>query len=994
MTNTVPVFCDSFDDAMAQVRAEKENANTYQNTITNIQTQQLVSSTRINGFLNAIVGSLSYLQNLGNLNTILTGWGVDNDYFVSIKKAKEAQLVESTALQNDLNNTITLVDYHRQVLHNNAKTICQTITTPRFAFQTYQTKSLGSNLYSQQAFETMSYNILAEVGTRVNNPLPDSPVTLVRNYASGGEWHFLILLPNNKLYSTGISNEGNLGRASSASNMYLNQPVEGLDGLDILQFDSNYRTNVILTKQGVYTFGRNANYQLGNARSVNTYVLQKVNGFAGRRVDQVVLGRESVYAIDQTGTLWAWGDNYYGQLGDLTSEDKYRPFKVFSQTGPLKDQKVTKVCAGYNFALALTKNNTLVSWGTNEYYQLGIGSSTAYNYPVSVTQSGALLGQQIVDIQCGYAHVLVLSGSGNVYAWGYNGYGQLGDSTTSSRSVAQKITLPSGCVPNRIFTKHFNSFVICVDGRLVSFGRNDYGQTGAGSWGSSYIWAPTVVSLPTTTHKIIDVAMTEYSTMIYYQDGSILVSGGCYTSGQVWFRSFSCVGSSPASFNYASFTSVTMYTLVFPWHQRVFPYFELKDTAYLLYTEPNGPSRSGVEFNMYTKSISDLNSVWTSVPYNSNNNTGFGYAIYNTHFFKDNEFMYMFGGFVNNEVSNAIFRAPVYNFTQGWEKVKQVLPFPVASGMLSYDSTYVYIMGGLRQVYSGWDGQTGPKIVNTIMRAPILNLTSWENVYSSALPKPLHSAHVYNYNSMYYIMGGLSQMSIAYSDSIYSASVTDLTKWNKESSVLPRFIDTAQPLIYNTDEQFIYVIGASKKGGDYSRYIGDEIMMSSTASPTSSFTVFNSTRLTNTCKNKYVSICGLYSLPTQIIGTADNEIYVYVNGANVLYGNSWGTRYSTVQNLKSGDLIIAYGIDWGAPAGILVELIFNTYDHSTGAAQWKCIAGDYRSASVSTVNGWANAITASYNGNYGVYKRSTTNWIWCATTTLYCTCGIVINGSY
>jgi len=116
------------------------------------------------------------------------------------------------------------------------------------------------------------------------------------------------------------------------------------------------------------------------------------------------------------GTVWAWGYNSYGQLGDGTTTTRPTPVQVSGLTG------VQAIAGGYNYSLALKEDGTVWAWGDNYYGQLGDGTTTARLTPVQVS---GLTGVQA--IAGGYCHGLALRGGGTVWAWGRNNIGQLGD---------------------------------------------------------------------------------------------------------------------------------------------------------------------------------------------------------------------------------------------------------------------------------------------------------------------------------------------------------------------------------------------------------------------------------------------------------------------------------------------------------------------------------------------------------------------------------------
>ncbi|MEI6595903.1 MAG: T9SS type A sorting domain-containing protein, partial [Bacteroidota bacterium] len=124
------------------------------------------------------------------------------------------------------------------------------------------------------------------------------------------------------------------------------------------------------------------------------------------------------------GTLWAWGDNSVGQLGDGTFMQRNAPVQIGSSINWVS------ISCGYSHTLGIKSDGTLWAWGNNSSGQLGDGTTTQRNAPIQI---GTLTNW--VSISCGYSHTIgIKSDRGQFCATGFNIYGQLGDSTIISKS--------------------------------------------------------------------------------------------------------------------------------------------------------------------------------------------------------------------------------------------------------------------------------------------------------------------------------------------------------------------------------------------------------------------------------------------------------------------------------------------------------------------------------------------------------------------------------
>jgi len=213
------------------------------------------------------------------------------------------------------------------------------------------------------------------------------------------------------------------------------------------------------------------------------------------------------------GSVWTWGSNYSGALGDNTG-DRRLPARLTTLSN------VTAVAAGDYHTLALLSDGTVRAWGLNGNGQLGDGSTTDRLTPVTIPGLA-----NIVAIDAGSRHSVALDSSGNVWAWGDNGYGQLGDGTTTQRTVPTIV--PSFTSVAAIATGANHSLAVKTDGSVWSWGRNNQGQLGIGS--TTNASSPTQIA---TVTAAASVAGGELSSYILKTDGTVR-SAGINSSGEL-----------------------------------------------------------------------------------------------------------------------------------------------------------------------------------------------------------------------------------------------------------------------------------------------------------------------------------------------------------------------------------------------------------------------------------------------------------------------------
>ncbi|MCL2786445.1 MAG: hypothetical protein FWD81_04410, partial [Methanomassiliicoccaceae archaeon] len=200
----------------------------------------------------------------------------------------------------------------------------------------------------------------------------------------------------------------------------------------------------------------------------------------------VSAGDHHSLALKEDGTVWAWGRNGYGQLGDGTNAGKNRPVRVEVASGvPLTG--VTAISAGDFYSLALTDDGRVWAWGYNNSSQLGDGTNTDRNRPacVEIAPDTPLTG--VTAISAGNAHSLALKNDGTVWAWGYNYYGQLGNGVSGtgareSRPVCVEIAPDTPLTGvTAISAGNAHSLALKNDGTVWAWGYNNSSQLGDGT---------------------------------------------------------------------------------------------------------------------------------------------------------------------------------------------------------------------------------------------------------------------------------------------------------------------------------------------------------------------------------------------------------------------------------------------------------------------------------------------------------------------------------
>ncbi|MBF0487186.1 MAG: hypothetical protein HQK98_03410 [Nitrospirae bacterium] len=359
---------------------------------------------------------------------------------------------------------------------------------------------------------TWGYNNHGQLGNgTTSNSLTPVLVRALTESIASGEQHSVVLRSDGTVWAWGYNGYGQLGNNSTSNSSV---PVEVssngngyLTGVTAVAAGDNH-TIALMSGGTLSTWGRNNYGQLGNGSITDSSVPVQPSPTG---VTAIAGGGAHTIALNSVGSVKAWGYNAYGQLGNNSTTDSHVPVQVNSLT-----TGVTAIAAGKYHSMALNSAGSVKAWGQNKYGQLGDSTTTERHTPVQV--SGLTTG--VTAIAAGGFHSLALTSGGAVYAWGYNAYGQLGNnSTTDSHSPVQLSSLTNVIA---IAAGEYHSVALKNDGTVWAWGYNANGQLGNGSSGN-YIVVPVQVfdaSGSVYLTGVTAIAAGEYHTIAMKSDGS------------------------------------------------------------------------------------------------------------------------------------------------------------------------------------------------------------------------------------------------------------------------------------------------------------------------------------------------------------------------------------------------------------------------------------------------------------------------------------------
>ena len=313
-----------------------------------------------------------------------------------------------------------------------------------------------------------------------------------------GYYHSLALVNDGSIYATGFNGQGQLGDGTTTQR---NNPVliaqSRFDNEKVIKVAAGERHSAAITESGkLYMWGLNNNGQLGlgDTTQRNIPTLVDPAKFGNEKIVDVGLGGWSTnghtIALTETGKVYAWGLNGYGQLGINNTTNQTNP--VLIAQSRFNNEKVVKITVGAAHSGCITETGKLYMWGNNHLGYLGDGTTTQRNVPTLIPQS-AFNNEKVVALSLGRDYSGCLTETGKVYMWGRNTEGQLGDGTTTDKSVPTLI--PQSAFNNdkvaALSLGVYHSGCVTETGKVYMWGLNSSGQLGDDSTANKSV--PTLI---------------------------------------------------------------------------------------------------------------------------------------------------------------------------------------------------------------------------------------------------------------------------------------------------------------------------------------------------------------------------------------------------------------------------------------------------------------------------------------------------------------------
>lgn len=284
-----------------------------------------------------------------------------------------------------------------------------------------------------------------------------------------GLTHTCALPTDGRVKCWGSNSFGQLGDGTTA-NRLTPLDVSGLSNRTSAIAADQAHTCALTTLGGVKCWGANFEGQLGDGTTMDRFAPVDASGLTSG-VSAIEAGWYHTCALSTDGGVKCWGDNLFGQLGDGSLPYRSTAWDVIGLISG-----INSIAAGQGHACALTLGGGVKCWGHNDFGQLGDGTQTTHRTAVDVSS----LGSGVSAIAPGESHTCALTLGGAVKCWGSNQFGQLGDGTTTERLTAVDVSgLNSGV--SAVAAGRVHSCALTLEGVVKCWGNNYTGRLGDGT---------------------------------------------------------------------------------------------------------------------------------------------------------------------------------------------------------------------------------------------------------------------------------------------------------------------------------------------------------------------------------------------------------------------------------------------------------------------------------------------------------------------------------
>ncbi len=328
----------------------------------------------------------------------------------------------------------------------------------------------------------------------------------IKAYAGIGSFS-LYISGDDKLYSVGENGSGQLGIGTTVSHF---NPQYVLDDVDQIAVGGDSFAFALKKDGTLYAWGKNRYGELGlggdyNEDSATNHYSTPTKVQINFNIKQIVCGNAFAVILTDSGKVYSVGSNYYGQLGLQSDYKKTSVVTTFTEVKAVSGLNIKQIAAADYATYVLTNEGDVYAFGDNYYGELGSGSDT--KHPNDSVPQKCLVSNVVQVSACG-SNAMALTLDGKVYVWGRNQYSQIGNSVCTENYYSTPILISKyysgdaevSCEPQKIFCAGSSNFVLSKDGNLFAFGTNGSYNCGIDNGGKA-IASPTKI----TFYKALDI---------------------------------------------------------------------------------------------------------------------------------------------------------------------------------------------------------------------------------------------------------------------------------------------------------------------------------------------------------------------------------------------------------------------------------------------------------------------------------------------------------
>ncbi len=328
--------------------------------------------------------------------------------------------------------------------------------------------------------------------------------------AAAGWFHNLALKTDGTVYAWGMNIYGQLGFGTADTDPHpIPEQVAGLSDVTVVAAGS-YHSMVIRQDGTVWVWGNNNQGQLGDGSTEKSYTPKQVTGLGGTGVARSIAGGwgHSLVALSD-GTVWAWGLNQKGQIGLTSAETSMQSYALQEEQGE----------SIFTESPPFLSNDILFDASIGEAALTSSAMSSALNSPpfYSPTPIQVPVLDNIASVSSGYYHSIALRSDGTVWTWGDNQAGQLGLGYADTVSHPTPQMVPGLNGVTAIAAGYWHSLALKSDGTLWAWGRNVEGQLGNGNTANQY----SPVQVTVVTRPVRSIAAGAYHNLAVLSDRSV-----------------------------------------------------------------------------------------------------------------------------------------------------------------------------------------------------------------------------------------------------------------------------------------------------------------------------------------------------------------------------------------------------------------------------------------------------------------------------------------